>query len=261
MQRALSIGLNPNSGLLLHGRTIRISEATGGANGTPGLLDGAGGFKDRERARTRTASESNGLNAAAPGYFPPYPSQQQQQDYNSSNGPSDYNSSPYPAPFSPTMPLSPNALQFGPPGGNSNNGPLSPSLRGPLSPSLGGGVGRESGPVRQPIPAGAVPPGGDPNNTTVFVGGLPACISEETLKVRFPVSLSLVFEDRIHSSLGCRFTELLPTLRRDHLLQDSNRKRLRFRSIRQATRCRTRYRQDERLPYPRQESNPSFVGT
>jgi len=188
MQRALSIGLNPNSGLLLHGRTIRISEATGGANGTPGLLDGAGGFKDRERARTRTASESNGLNATAPGYFPPYPSQQQQQDYNPSNGPSDYNSSPYPAPFSPTMPLSPNALQFGPPAGNSNNGPLSPSLRGPLSPSLGGGGGRENGPVRQPIPAGAVPPGGDPNNTTVFVGGLPACISEETLKVCFASS-------------------------------------------------------------------------
>lgn len=192
MQRALSIGLNPNSGLLLHGRTIRISEATGGANGTPGLLDGAGGFKDRERARTRTASESTALNAAAPGYFPPYPPSSQPHDF---NGPSDYSSSssPYPAPFSPSLALSPNALQFGPPGGmsshsGSNNSPLSPSLRGPLSPSLGGNGGlggREGGPVRQPIPAGAVPPGGDPNNTTVFVGGLPACISEETLKVRF----------------------------------------------------------------------------
>ncbi|GAA6008646.1 hypothetical protein JCM11491_003381 [Sporobolomyces phaffii] len=213
MQRALSIGLNPNSGLLLHGRTIRISEATGGANGTPGLLDGAGGFKDRERARTRTASESTGLNAAAPGYFPPYPPSSQPHDYNSQNGASPYHSSPYPPPFSPSLAMSPNALQFGVPGGlssNSSNSALSPSLRGPLSPSLGGnGVGgREGGPVRQPIPAGAVPPGGDPNNTTVFVGGLPACISEETLKSFFQHFGEITY-CKIPTGKGCGFVQFV----------------------------------------------------
>jgi hypothetical protein len=39
--------------------------------------------------------------------------------------------------------------------------------------------------------AGAAPglglnPNGDPNNTTVFVGGLPSCIGEDTLKVSAP---------------------------------------------------------------------------
>ncbi|GAA5894871.1 uncharacterized protein JCM6883_002239 [Sporobolomyces salmoneus] len=216
MSRALSIGLNPNSGLLLHGRTIRISEATGGANGTPGLLDVAGGFKDRERARTRTASESTGLNAAAPGYFPPYPPASQSHEYNSPNGQPDLNSSPYPPPFSPSLALSPNALQFGPPGGmssnNSSNSALSPSLRGPMSPSLGSGSnstgGREGGPVRQPIPAGAVPPGGDPNNTTVFVGGLPACISEETLKSFFQHFGEITY-CKIPTGKGCGFVQFV----------------------------------------------------
>ncbi|GAA5995703.1 hypothetical protein JCM5350_007126 [Sporobolomyces pararoseus] len=216
MQRALSIGLNPNSGLLLHGRTIRISEATGGANGTPGLLDGAGGFKERERARTRTASETTGLNAAAPGYFPPYPpSSQPPHDYNSPNGHSEYHSSPYPPPFSPPLALSPNALQFGPTGGmssnNSSNSALSPSLRGPLSPSIGTGNtpgSREGGPVRQPIPAGAVPPGGDPNNTTVFVGGLPACISEETLKSFFQHFGEITY-CKIPTGKGCGFVQFV----------------------------------------------------
>ncbi|GAA5832799.1 hypothetical protein JCM3766R1_007047 [Sporobolomyces carnicolor] len=209
MQRALSIGLNPNSGLLLHGRTIRISEATGGANGTPGLLDGAASFKDRERARTRTTSESTGLNASAPGYFPPYPPSSQPHDYNSPNGPGDYSSSPYPPPFSPSLAMSPNALQFGPPGGMSSNN--SPSLRGPLSPSLGGGAAngpREGGPVRQPIPAGAVPPGGDPNNTTVFVGGLPACISEETLKSFFQHFGEITY-CKIPTGKGCGFVQFV----------------------------------------------------
>lgn len=216
MQRALSIGLNPNSGLLLHGRTIRISEATGGANGTPGALDGAGGFKERERARTRTASDTNGLNAAAPGYFPPYPPSAQPHDHSAGNGQHDYHSSPYPPPFSPSLAMSPNALQFGPTGAispnNGNNSALSPSLRGPLSPSLGVGPapggGREGGPIRQPIPAGAVPPGGDPNNTTVFVGGLPACISEETLKSFFQHFGEITY-CKIPTGKGCGFVQFV----------------------------------------------------
>ncbi|GAA5924236.1 uncharacterized protein JCM15063_005579 [Sporobolomyces koalae] len=208
MQRALSIGLNPNSGLLLHGRTIRISEATGGASGTPGLADGVAGFKERERARTRTTSDSNGLNATAPGYFPPYPPTSQPHEFASANGPPDYHLSPYPSPFSPSLALSPNALQFGPTTSQNNHNPLSPSLRGPLSPQLAG-AGRESnGPIRQPIPAGAVPPGGDPNNTTVFVGGLPACISEETLKSFFQHFGEITY-CKIPTGKGCGFVQFV----------------------------------------------------
>ncbi|GAA6062988.1 hypothetical protein JCM10212_004970 [Sporobolomyces blumeae] len=206
MQRALSIGQNPNSGLLLHGRTIRISEATGGANGTPGLGDGSGTFRERERQRTRTTTaDSTGLNAAAPGYFPPYPPSQPSHfhhEFGAPNGPSDSHHAP---PFPPSLPLSPNALQFGPLGGPPNHGPLSPSLRGPLSPQ----IGREGGPVvRQPIPTGAIPPGGDPNNTTVFVGGLPACISEETLKSFFQHFGEITY-CKIPTGKGCGFVQFV----------------------------------------------------
>jgi RNA recognition motif-containing protein len=47
--------------------------------------------------------------------------------------------------------------------------------------------------THRPTPSAAAPPAsgllnlnGDPNNTTVFVGGLPSCIGEETLKVSQP---------------------------------------------------------------------------
>ncbi|GAA5962147.1 hypothetical protein JCM21900_006983 [Sporobolomyces salmonicolor] len=216
MHRALLLGANPNSGLLLHGRTIRISEASGGANGA---VEGLAPHL-RERTRTRTSSEIGAAaGAGAAGYFPPYPPSplpsHSPHDPFAPNpvispGPGPhgehYISPTYPTPFSPSLPLSPTAhSHFG--GGGGSNGPLSPTLggRGPAS-----GFGREGGggPVRAPIPPGSVPQGGDPNNTTVFVGGLPACISEETLKSFFHHFGEITY-CKIPTGKGCGFVQFI----------------------------------------------------
>ncbi|GAA6042815.1 hypothetical protein JCM8097_004441 [Rhodosporidiobolus ruineniae] len=96
--------------------------------------------------------------------------------------------------------------QRGPGGGPPNGGPLSPGLVG-LDGGLGGGPTPRA-PVRQPIPAGSVPTGGDPNNTTVFVGGLPACISEETLKSFFHHFGEITY-CKIPAGKGCGFVQFV----------------------------------------------------
>lgn len=221
MARALRVGANAHSGLLLHGRTIRISEASGpgssAANAPPNAVEGMSHLRERTRTRSgdghfaaqqqqqqqpgsqqqqQGQQQQQQAPLQAQGYFPPYPTtplaDQPFADHHAYASPA-LASTPYGHPSS--------SSSGG--GAGSYSSPLSPY--GP-PPALGGGVGAQSmaspglpragardsatQQVRAPIPQGAVPPGGDPNNTTVFVGGLPACISEETLKVR---SLFLLF--------------------------------------------------------------------
>lgn len=182
MQRALLLGANSHSGLLLHGRTIRISEASGsttGATGSglPGPEPNGGQYSSRDRPRSRSDEAAT----AQQGYFPLYASEPlSPQDPNAPQ----YLDNPYPG-SQPTSPYSappfassfssysggsaPFGMPNGAPGGN--GGPR-------RMPRENGGGGRN-----QAQAGSAASPGGDPNNTTVFVGGLPACISEETLKV------------------------------------------------------------------------------
>lgn len=97
---------------------------------------------------------------------------------------SDYFTQTFPTPYTPIS-MSPTGSQYA--------NPLSPTLgsrnAGPLpSPGLGyasdSSLGRSVGPGAPQAQAAAAPHTTDPNNTTVFVGGLPTCISEETLKAR-----------------------------------------------------------------------------
>ncbi|GAA5863958.1 hypothetical protein JCM8547_005295 [Rhodosporidiobolus lusitaniae] len=282
MQRALLLGANTTSGLLLHGRTIRISEASGpgagGVNGgnvsPPSAIEGAGMGHLRERTRTRSGGPGAGgefaqqqqqqnshqhqhshnqqqqqqqphLQQQQPphlqqqqqqgGYFPPYPPPPPHLHHGPPPPPPHLvdgydhpayaspplhvgtpGSSHFPnggpngaGPFSPYGP--PPSLGGAPGGGGGMMSPPASSLsqhplsgRGPLSPVDGMGPTR----VRQPIPQGAVPPGGDPNNTTVFVGGLPACISEETLKSFFHHFGEITY-CKIPAGKGCGFVQFV----------------------------------------------------
>lgn len=181
MQRALLLGANSHSGLLLHGRTIRISEAsgsaaTGGVNPNETSVPQYGG---RERVRSR----SDEALAAQQGYFPPYSSEPL--------SPHDPNAPQFlDNPYGNSQPTSPYSA---PPFASSFSSYSNGAAQAPPYPSPGVGLGDNSAQRRTPrengsagrsqIPSGSIPPGSDPNNTTVFVGGLPACISEETLKV------------------------------------------------------------------------------
>lgn len=169
MQRALLLGQNAGSGLSLHGRTLRISEASGPGNNANGE------FRERERTRTRSGEAGgapNGLSIQTP-----Y-SSFQSHDLTSPplghhGGYPDFLSPTFPTPYTPG-PLSP-ASPYGNPLSPTLGGPGGRMSRGPLSPGFGGSNGGGGGASNHST---------DPNNTTVFVGGLPACISEETLKVR-----------------------------------------------------------------------------
>ncbi|GAA6006292.1 hypothetical protein JCM10207_000592 [Rhodosporidiobolus poonsookiae] len=235
MQRALVLGANPNTGLLLHGRTIRISEASGpgmnGANG-PSAVDGLPHL--RERTRTRSGEGMQPPHGTPPHLQQQQPPQQQQQGYfppypphpppHLADGPYGDHANPYASPLATpgagyASPLSPPPGSiYGPPPPLPGNGMLSPPLPGalgarggPLSPGLAGpnGLGEQQrAPIRQPIPAGSVPPGGDPNNTTVFVGGLPACISEETLKSFFHHFGEITY-CKIPAGKGCGFVQFV----------------------------------------------------
>ncbi|KAI9609284.1 hypothetical protein H4Q26_007234 [Puccinia striiformis f. sp. tritici PST-130] len=75
----------------------------------------------------------------------------------------------------------------------------------------------------------------DPSNTTVFVGGLPACISEGTLKTFFP------------------------KLWRNHIRQDTPNKGCGLSST-SARRRSTGYAQNARFSYPWKVSYPAELG-
>ncbi|GAA5836803.1 hypothetical protein JCM11251_005793 [Rhodosporidiobolus azoricus] len=263
MQRALLLGSNANSGLLLHGRTIRISEASGGGAGGPGALDGMGHLRERTRTRSgegqfqqQQQQQSQSSHQQPPhlaqqqqqqqqGYFPPYPpippphladgAYPDHMPYASpslAGTPGGYpgsNGMNGGGAFSPST-LSPHAGIYGPPIPAPGGGMLSPPIngggpygggggaRGPLSPGLAGPDGGLSNPttpgtggrqqIRPTIPTGSVPPGGDPNNTTVFVGGLPACISEETLKSFFHHFGEITY-CKIPAGKGCGFVQFV----------------------------------------------------
>ncbi|BGP37468.1 hypothetical protein JCM10449v2_001374 [Rhodotorula kratochvilovae] len=222
MARALRVGANAHSGLLLHGRTIRISEASGpgssaAANAPPSAVEGMPHLRERERTRTRSGegqfaaqqqqaqAQQQGQQPQQQGYFPPYPPQQ--------------------APVEPQPQLQsyPDHSAYASPALSSAYGGAGPAFPSPLSPY--GGAPPALGPamaspslartrdgvqqqVRTPIPQGAVPPGGDPNNTTVFVGGLPACISEETLKSFFHHFGEITY-CKIPPGKGCGFVQFV----------------------------------------------------
>ncbi|KAL8279311.1 hypothetical protein RQP46_008348 [Phenoliferia psychrophenolica] len=209
MLRALVLGQNAGSGLSLHGRTLRISEASGPGN------DAAGRERTRSSSRDGSVAVLPPANVNANGngaqMFSPYqPQQQHQQQPHDLASPAspyvDYLSPTFPVPYTP---LSPTGSQFA-------QNPLSPTLanrNGPLSPGfanqnpLGGSVGPGAGGAHQSA-ATAPPHTTDPNNTTVFVGGLPACISEETLKSFFHHFGEITY-CKIPTGKGCGFVQFV----------------------------------------------------
>lgn len=182
MQRALHLGQHAGSGLSLHGRTLRISEASGPGNAPDNL--------GRERSRTRSADGLPPLPPNAAAYV--YP---QQETYPNTNV--DYRSPTFPTAQYPSMPLSPASQQFGQVPQYGRNGPVSPAMQYG-QPQLahnhhnGGGNSHTT----------------DPNNTTVFVGGLPACISEETLKSFFHHFGEITY-CKIPTGKGCGFVQFV----------------------------------------------------
>ncbi|KAK4694935.1 hypothetical protein P7C70_g8651, partial [Phenoliferia sp. Uapishka_3] len=175
MQRALMLGQNSISGLSLHGRTLRISEASGPGNDSIGYEHGNG-------------------------YYP-YPPQQHDDVSSPDSSHGEYVSPTFPVPYT-TTPRSPSGGQFI---GGLLNAPSFGVGNGPLSPGLGsqGGSGVSSG-GRSSSTSHTT----DPNNTTVFVGGLPVCISEETLKSFFHHFGEIAY-CKIPTGKGCGFVQFV----------------------------------------------------
>ncbi|KAM0787941.1 hypothetical protein ACM66B_006146 [Microbotryomycetes sp. NB124-2] len=163
MQRALALGQNTGSGLSLHGRTLRISEASGPNNNL-------GSSADRDRTKARMLD-----NLSMPSPFSSLP-----QDGSSPIG-------------------TPSGEYLTPTGFGSS------SSQGALSP----GFNSRSGPLGASSNAGSRSNhASDPNNTTVFVGGLPACISEETLRSFFHHFGDITY-CKIPPGKGCGFVQFV----------------------------------------------------
>ncbi|SCV72548.1 BQ2448_4085 [Microbotryum intermedium] len=206
MQRALLIGQNAGSGLSLHGRTLRISEASGpGQEGRVGA-----GLSGLDRIRTRSrSSDGNGI----PGPLtiqPGFGSMSNASTY--SSGPQHDLASPtatsnsYPDFLSPTF-----SGAFSPNGSMSGATSSYAGANKPLSPSLGSFGAPDSQRRFLTNIGGPAAPGSspaDPNNTTVFVGGLPACISEETLKSFFHHFGEITY-CKIPAGKGCGFVQFV----------------------------------------------------
>lgn len=209
MQRALLLGQNCGSGLSLHGRTLRISEASG-----PASLE-----RDRERTRSRS---TDGRHRYA------------SSDLSVGTGQSDFLSPTYPVPFAPLSPSPTQSYR------SSNSGLLSPRLRNPLSPPLSAGVGWRGEPVGSPLLSPSIlhahaqalaysgaqqqssqqqSHSSDSNNTTVFVGGLPACINEDTLKVSVRIRHGRKLRTDDLNSCRASFTILGKSLTAKYLLE------------------------------------------
>ncbi|GJN88103.1 hypothetical protein Rhopal_001059-T1 [Rhodotorula paludigena] len=228
MQRALRLGTSSHSGLLLHGRTIRISEASG-----PSAVEGLPHLRERTRTRSGDGqfAAQGQQQQQQQGYFPPFPPAGAEGAYaateshvpfaspsiTSPGGTAAYGNganngsaaaAAFPSPLSPYGGAPP-ALGHAVSPSLARGGPLSPRENSAGS-SSGGGAGAGQGQGRQAIgiPQGAVPQGGDPNNTTVFVGGLPACISEETLKSFFHHFGEITY-CKIPPGKGCGFVQFV----------------------------------------------------
>ena len=189
MQRSLALGQNTSgSGLSLRGRTLRISEASGSGgsrnrtfsneSGSASLLENTNGMpngsknpRDLHIQVPGAGGGGNGIGGNGSDMKSPYG--------NSSFIDHQLNSSTN----SPNL-LSPNATGFSIPVAS----PTSPSSHSyatsPLSPSA------------------------DPNNTTVFVGGLPASINEETLKSFFQHFGEITYV-KIPPNKGCGFVQFV----------------------------------------------------
>lgn len=171
MQRALLLGQNPGSGLSLHGRTLRISEASGPGNAVDQQP------KPASHVPARSSQDNFG------GYAIPM-GPQEIYGIPPSN---DYRPPTFQNQFNP-------AQQY-----------QQPQLyRPPSMSSQGYGQQQQQSNASQNHTT-------DPNNTTVFVGGLPACISEETLKVRYLSSVNPAPRARSNRTNFC-VPVLLPPL-------------------------------------------------
>lgn len=168
MHRALTLGQNPGSGLSLHGRTLRISEASGPGN----ALDANG--RARSRSGEQLMIQTNG------GYPQQNQQQQPQQHYQQSQLPQHMQQQQYQ--HHPQQQQQQQEYGAYPSPSFTQYGQMSPTTM--RSPAIGGYAYQQQQ-QQQLQQQQHSPPHHttDPNNTTVFVGGLPACISEETLKV------------------------------------------------------------------------------
>ena len=201
MQRSLALGQNTSgSGLSFRGRTLRISEASGSGGtrnrttgnevaGSASLMESSSGIpngmennKNPRDLHIQVPNPGN-MNIAANGggggsggdVKSPYGSN------SSFAGPHRHTSSG----TSPNL-LSPNATGFSIPVASPSS-PSHPSSSYPTSP---------------------LSPSADPNNTTVFVGGLPACISEDTLKSFFQHFGEITYV-KIPPNKGCGFVQFV----------------------------------------------------
>jgi len=181
MTRSLALGQNTSgSGLSLRGRTLRISEASG-----------SGGRNRTTSNETGSSLLDNSNGAAGPGKNPRDLSIQVPGSGTLSGL------------TSPNL-LSPNATGFSIPVAS----PSSPGGRySPYGNQFTQGYAGPGGLV-SPSAAGPLSPSADPNNTTVFVGGLPACINEDTLKSFFQHFGEIAYV-KIPPNKGCGFVQFV----------------------------------------------------
>lgn len=218
MHRSLALGQNTaGGGLSLRGRTLRISEASG-----------PGGTGMRQRALSRengTASPSHNLTSSiedqGQGSVPDGNERTAftRPDFAGSAAFASRESASGSAPFGLTGPglgqsrspglLSPNASAFNVP----ISSPLSASSSGILSPmnmsqSRASPALRSSSSHPGSYPTSPLSPSSDPNNTTVFVGGLPASISEDTLRTFFQHFGEITYV-KVPPNKGCGFVQFV----------------------------------------------------
>lgn len=187
MTRSLALGQNNSgSGLSLRGRTLRISEASG-----------SGGSRNRTQSSDMDAS-ANGSNQGkhardlhikVPGSSESKCMRRYELFLTMCVAFSDMTSANL---------LSPNATGFSIP----VSSPTSPSMATPPYPGHPQGHNGGSG------HATPLSPSSDPTNTTVFVGGLPACISEETLRSFFQHFGEITYV-KIPPNKGCGFVQFV----------------------------------------------------
>ena len=180
MTRSLALGQNTSgSGLSLRGRTLRISEASGsgGRNRTTSTETGSS-LLDSVNGNAGPAKNPRELSIQVPG------------------------SGNLSGLTSPNL-LSPNATGFSIPVAS----PGSPNARhSPYSNQFAQSYGQSM--MSPTTPSSPLSPSADPNNTTVFVGGLPACINEETLKSFFQHFGEIAYV-KIPPNKGCGFVQFV----------------------------------------------------
>lgn len=171
MHRALLLGQNTSgSGLSLRGRTLRISEASGSGGSRARTTSaetstgGSSALLESTNGQNPNSKNSQDLHIQVPGGMHGRGAQSMPEDMRSPN------SGLYP---------SYGERQAGGMGGGSN----SPNLLSPNATGFSIPVASPSSPTTPSYSSSPLSPSADPNNTTVFIGGLPAVIGEDTLRV------------------------------------------------------------------------------